>query len=181
MTYGRPRIALPRMRALGLSLVLLAGAAAPALAFDAAGYQTRLEATQADVAGKTLANPDATLARLDEMIEIGIAAAREYAAKEPKYAKLMEAVIANASDMKTYSETQLEEIWGEEGSGGDAVGFKLSSIGAEDPPRNVMELIVAPSMAAILVRKWETTQRAKWLAQAGDELKELSEHLEKTK
>jgi hypothetical protein len=179
--FGFLRDALPRMRTLGLSLALVAGAAVPALAFDAAGYQSRLDATRAEVASKTLANPDATLARLDEMVAIGIVAAREYAAKEPKYAKLMDAVIANASDMKTYSETQLEDLWGEEGSGGDAVGIKLSSIGAEDPPRNVMELIIAPSMAAILVKKWETTQRAKWLTQAGDELKEVSEHLEKAK
>jgi hypothetical protein len=89
--FGLPP--LPPLRALALALVLLAGAAVPAMAFDAAGYRSRLEATQAEVASKTLANPDATLGRLDEMVAIGIAAAKEYGAKEPKYAKLMEAVI----------------------------------------------------------------------------------------
>ena len=184
MTAANLRLVQPLMaswRSLALALLLLAGAAAPALAFDQAGYRARLEATRAEVAGKTLAAPDATLARLDEMVAIGVAAAQEYAAREPKYAKLMEAVIANASDMKTYSETQLEALWGEEGTGGDAIGMPLSSIGAEAPPRNVMELIVAPSMAAILVKKWQATQRAKWLNQAGDELKELGEHLEQVK
>jgi hypothetical protein len=179
LRFGLPP--LPPLRVLALALVLLAGAAVPAMAFDAAGYRARLEATQAEVASKTLANPDATLARLDEMVAIGIAAAKEYAAKEPKYAKLMDAVIANASDMKTYSDSQLEDMWGEKGTAGDAVGVPLSSLGDDAPPRNVMELIIGPSTVAIFVQKWQAGQRAKWLNQAADELKELSEHLEAVK
>jgi hypothetical protein len=149
----------------------------PAWAFDRAGYQARLDATRTELVKKTLADSKATLARLDEIIAIGIVAAREYGAKNPKYAKLMEAVIANAPDMKTYSDSQIEDKWGEKGTGGDTAGVPLKSLGDFDPPRNVMELIIGPSAAYIFIKKWETAQRAKWLEQASDELHETAEHL----
>jgi hypothetical protein len=149
----------------------------PAWAFDQAGYLARLDATRAELVKKTLADSKATLARLDEIIALGIVAAREYGAKNPKYAKLMEAVIANAPDMKTYTDAQIEEKWGEKGTGGDAAGVPLKSLGDFDPPRNVMELIIGPSAAYIFIKKWQTAQRAKWLEQAGDELHETAEHL----
>jgi len=95
----------------------------PAWAFDQAAYLERLDAIRAELVKKTLADSKATLARLDELVTIGTVALREYGAKNPKYAKLMEAVIANAPEMKTYSDAQLEDIWGEKGNGGDAVGI----------------------------------------------------------
>ena len=166
----------------GLALTgLTLTAVRPAWAFDQAAYQARLDATRAELVKKTLADSKATLARLDELIAIGIVALREYGAKNPKYAKLMEAVIANASDMKTYSDSQLEDLWGEKGNGGDAVGVPLKSLGEFDPTRNVMELIIGPSAAYIHIKKWQTAQRAKWLDQASDELHETAEHLNRMK
>jgi hypothetical protein len=161
----------------GLGLMIVT----PAWAFDQAGYQARLDTTRAELVKKTLADSKATLARLDEIVAIGIVAAREYGAKNPKYAKLMEAVIANTPDMKTYSDAQIEEKWGEKGTGGDAAGVPLKSLGDFDPPRNVMELIIGPSTAYVLIKKWETAQRAKWLDQASDELHETAEHLNRMK
>ena len=93
----------------------------------------------------------------------------------------MEAVIANAPEMKKYSNSQLEDLWGEKGNGGDAVGVPLKSIGEFDAPRNVMELIVGPSAAYIHIKKWQTAQRVKWLEQASDELHETAEHLNRLK
>jgi hypothetical protein len=153
----------------------------PAWAFDRAAYLARLDATRAELVKKTLADSKTTLARLDELVTIGTVALREYGAKNPKYAKLMEAVIANASDMKTYSDSQLEDLWGEKGNGGDAVGVPLKSLGDFDPTRNVMELIIGPSAAYIHIKKWQTAQRAKWLDQASDELHETAEHLNRIK
>jgi hypothetical protein len=162
----------------GLALASIAlTTVTPAWAFDQAGYQVRLDATRAELVKKTLADSKATLARLDEIIALGIVASREYGAKSPKYAKLMEAVIASAPDMKTYSDSQIEDKWGEKGTGGDAAGVPLKSLGDFDPPRNVMELIIGPSTAYVLIKKWETAQRAKWLDQASDELHETAEHL----
>lgn len=155
-------------------------ASAGAMAFDLVGFKARLETTKAEAATKTLADSKATLARLDEMIKIGISGAKEYSDKQPKFAKLMAAVIADADAMKGYTDAEIESKWGEQGTGGDAVGIPLKSLGQFDETRAAMELIVSPAHTYIFVKKWETAQKARWLDQARDELNELSEHLKKT-
>ena len=151
-----------------------------AMAFDMAGFKTRLDATKAEVAAKTLADSKATLGRLDEMIKIGVAGAKEYSDKQPKFAKLMAAVIADADAMKGYTDAEIESKWGEQGTAGDAVGIPLKSLGQFDETRAAIELIVSPAHTYIFVKKWETAQKPRWLDQARDELTELSEHLKKT-
>ena len=49
----------------------------------------------AELNTKRLADSNATLARLDEMMAIGIIGMKEYGAHHPKYAKLMDAAIAD--------------------------------------------------------------------------------------
>jgi hypothetical protein len=152
-----------------------------AWAFDKAGFTARLEATKAEVATKTLADSKATLARLDDMIHIGETAAKEYGNREPKFAKLMAAVISDAEAMKGFTDAEIEGKWGEQGSGGDALGVPLKSLGQFDETRAAMETIISPAHAYIFVKKWETAQKARWLDQARDEMNELSEHLKQTK
>ena len=160
----------------GLLLALTAGSPR-AWAFDVAGFKSRLDATLAEVSAKSLSNSKATLARLDEMVALGIAGAREYAAKQPRFAKLMDALVADAATMKSYTDAEIEDKWGEKGTAGDAVGVPLKSLGQFDATRAAMELIIGPSHAYIFIKKWESAQRARWLEQARDELTELQEHL----
>jgi len=163
------------------ALVLAIGlGAAPARAFDMAGFKTKLETTKAEVATKTLADSKATLGRLDDMIKIGIVGAKEYGDRQPKYAKLMAAVTADAESMKGFTDAEIEAKWGEQGTGGDAVGIPLKSLGQFDETRAAMELIISPAHTYIFVKKWETAQKARWLDQARDELNELGEHLKQT-
>ncbi|MEA2741896.1 MAG: hypothetical protein QOG25_267 [Acetobacteraceae bacterium] len=160
--------------ALGLAMGL---GPASAWAFDMAGFKVRLEATKAEAATKTLVDSKATLARLDEMIKLGETGAKEYGDRQPKFAKLMAAVVADAEAMKGFTDSEIEAKWGEQGSGGDALGIPLKSLGQFDETRAAMELIVSPAHAYIFVKKWETAQKARWLDQARDELNELGEHL----
>jgi hypothetical protein len=160
------------------ALVLAMGlGSVPARAFDMAGFKIKLETTKAEVATKTLADSKATLGRLDDMIKIGMTGAKEFGDRQPKYAKLMAAVIADAETMKSLTDAEIEAKWGEQGTGGDVAGIPLKSLGQFDDTRAAMELIVGPAHASILVKKWETAQKARWLDQARDELTELGEHL----
>jgi hypothetical protein len=146
-------------------------------AMDMAGFKSRLETTKAEAAAKTLSDSKATLARLDEMIKIGVAGAKEYSDRQPKFAKLMAAVVGDVEAMKGFTDAEIEAKWGEQGTGGDAVGIPLKSLGQFDDTRAAMELIVSPAHAYIFVKKWETAQKSRWLDQAKDELTELGEHL----
>src|SRR5258708_3798765 len=91
--------------AIGCMLTLTAGVSS-ARAFDLAGYKARLEATKAELATKTLSDSKATLARLDEMVRIGEAGCKEYGDAQPKFAKLMAAVNANADTMKMSTDAE---------------------------------------------------------------------------
>jgi hypothetical protein len=161
----------------GLVLLLVAGGASTAWSFDLGGYKARADATLSELNAKNLPDSKATLARLDEMIAIGIAGMKEYGTHEPRYARLMEAAIADSQTMKRMTDAELEEKWGEKGYGGDAVGVPLKSLDEFGAPRAYLELIVAPAEQYIYVRKWQSTKKVRWLEQARDEAVELSKRL----
>jgi hypothetical protein len=162
---------------LGALLLAMVVSSTGAWAFDKVGFKSRLETTTTELATKTLVDSKATLARLDEMIKIGEAGAKEYGDRQPKFAKLMAAVTADADAMNGFTDAEIEGKWGEQGSGGDAVGIPLKSLGQFDETRAEIELIVSPAHAYIFIKKWETAQKSRWLDQAKDELTELSEHV----
>jgi hypothetical protein len=149
-----------------------------AWAFDLDGYKSRAEVTLAELNAKKIPNVSSTLARLDQMITIGIAAMKEYAARDPKYAKLMDAAIADAQAMKGMTDAQLEEKWGEKGTGGDAIGVPLHTLGESSAPRTYLELIVGPAEQYIYINRWQSLKKARLLEQARDEAVELNKRLE---
>jgi len=162
---------------LGLFAVL-AASQSKAWAFDRDAYKSRAEATLAEYNTKRLANSKATLARLDEMIALGTVGMKEFGAQHPKYAKLMDAAIADSQAMKAMTDVQMEQKWGETGTGGDAVGIPLKSLAEFGEERAYLELVVGPAHQYIFVRKWETDKKARWLEHARDEAVELVKHLE---
>ena len=162
-------------------LVALAVTSSDAWAFDRAGFKSRAEATLAEFNSKKLADSKATLARLDEMIALGIVGAKEYGSKQPKYAKLMDAVIADSQAMKGMTDVALEEKWGEKGTAGDALGIPLKSLGDSSEQRAYLELVVGPAHQYIFVKQWESTKKSKLLEEARDEAVELLKHLEDIK
>jgi hypothetical protein len=162
---------------LGFFLILVAGSP-DAWAFDRDAYKSRAELTLAELSAKRLADSKATLARLDEMIAIGSVGMKEYGARQPKYAKLMDAAIADSQAMKGMTDVELEEKWGEKGTGGDAVGIPLKSLEDFGVERAYLELVVGPAHQYIFVKKWESAKKARWLEQARDEAVELLKHLE---
>lgn len=157
--------------------LMLSAGQSNAWAFDREGYKSRAEATLAELNAKRLKDPNATLARLDEMIALGIVGMKEYGAKHPKYAKLMDAAVADSEAMKTMTDVQIEEKWGENGTAGDAVGVPLKSLEEFGVERAYLELVVSPAHQYLFVKKWISAQRARWLDQARDEDVELLKHL----
>ena len=166
-------------RLAGIGLVIALAFAAPAHAFDTPGYTARVNGMIGELEKQTLPDAKATLARLDEMIALGVGAAREYAVRAPKFAALMQGAIADTGTMKASSDAELEDKWGESGSGGDAAGVALKSLGQFDETRAYLELMIAPATTYIMVNKWQSAKRARWLDQGKDEMTELLEHLKK--
>jgi hypothetical protein len=164
-------------RAALVSVVITAIAAGHALAFDVAGFRSRLDVTLAECEGKSLSDPKVALARLDEMIAIGKVGAQEYAKRELQFAKLMAAAIADADAMRGMTDAEIEDKWGESGNGGDAAGVPLKSLGQFDATRAALELMVGPAHAYIFLKKFQSTHKTAQLDKAADQLTELTEHL----
>jgi hypothetical protein len=167
-----------KIAAASLGLLALIAVSSSAWAFDREGYKARAELTLKELNAKRLPDAKATLARLDEMIALGIVGIKEYAAQQPKYAKLMDAAIADSQSMKRMTDVQLEEKWGEQGTGGDAVGVPLKTLADFGVQRAYLELVVGPAHQYIFIKKWESAKKARWLEQARDEAVELMKHLE---
>jgi hypothetical protein len=159
-------------------LLVVLTAAPQAQAFDIQAYRAQAEKTLTELNAKRLPDPDATLARLDEMMAMGIGGIKEYAAKQPKYAKLMNAAVADAPAMKQMTDVQLEDKWGEKGTAGDAVGVPLKTLSDMGVQRAYLELVVGPAHQYIFIKKYQTTKKARWLEEARDEAVELIKHLE---
>jgi hypothetical protein len=159
------------------ALLLVTAGTSTSWAFDIGGYKARADTTLAELNAKNLPDSKATLARLDEMIAIGIVGMKEYSEREPRYAKLMEAAIANSQAMKIMTDAELEEKWGEKGYGGNAVGVPLKSLEEFGAPRAYLELIIAPAEQYIYIRKWQSAKKSRWLEQARNEAVELSKRL----
>jgi len=149
-----------------------------AWSFDLNGFKARAEATLAELSAKRLEDSNLTLARLNEMLAIGVVGMREYGVNHLKYAKLMDAAIADVQAMKQMTDVQIEEKWGETGTGGDAAGVPLKSLGENSEQRAYLELVVGPATQYIFIKKWQSTKRVKWLEEARDEAVELLKHLE---
>jgi len=161
----------------GFALLMLF-AATPARAFNIEVYRAQAEKTLAELNAKRLLDPDATLARLDEMMAMGIDGVKEYAAEQPKYARLMNAAVADAPTMRQMTDVQLEDKWGEKGSAGDAVGVPLKTLGDMGVQRAYLELVIGPAHQYIFVKKYQATKKTRWLEQARDEAVELIKHLQ---
>jgi hypothetical protein len=169
-----------RLSKMAYSLALLlafAAGSSHAWGFDKDGYKARAEATLAELNTKRLKDSKATLARLDEMIVMGIVGMKEFGAKNPKYAKLMNAAAADCQSIKDMTDVQMEEKWGETGWGGDAAGVPLKTLTDFGVERAYLELGIGPAHQYIFVKKWETAQKARWLESARDEAVELLKHL----
>ncbi len=148
-----------------------------AWAFDQASFKSKLDGAKADIASDSPASIDPALAKISEMIQLGEVGTREFGQKKPEYAKLMNAVAADAAAMKNYTDAEIEDKWGEQGSAGDAVGVPLKSLPQSGDARAAMELVIGPAHAYILVKKWSVEHKSRWRDQAQDELDELSKHL----
>ncbi len=176
MTRMTLRSAAP-WRALLVAAALLGASAAPAWAFDVAGYRSRLDTVLGQAKAKAMPDAKAAMAQLDEMVALGKAGAQEYAVRQPKFAKLMDAAIAASGTMKDLTDAEIEDKWGENGNAGDAAGVPLQSLGQFDETRGYLELMVGPSHAYIFLKKYASTHKSSWLDKAADELTELGEHL----
>lgn len=166
-------------------LALFAGIAAMpffshgATAFEVSRYEALTKETIQELVAGKIANPDATLARLKQAMEIGITGCKEYIAKHPEDAPILSKVIIEAPGMTKMTAEQLEEAWGDDGTAGDSVGRPLKTVDNNGVTRGFMDLVVHPARAYDLVVEFGKSHDVHALEEAKGELVESLEHLKR--
>lgn len=150
-----------------------------AAALEGARYESLTKETIQELVAGKIASPDATLARLKQAMEIGIAGCKEYIAKHPEDAALISKVIADAPGMTKMSAEALEEAWGDDGMAGDSVGRPLKSVDNNGVTRGFLDIVVHPARAYDLVVEFGKSHDVHALEEAKGELVESLEHLKR--
>eukprot|EP01037_Dinobryon_pediforme_P012900 gene12900-13001_t len=178
-SFGYHLMRLKQFATAAIALLALALPPTASWAMDVATYKSLVDETLKELVSGKITDIDTTLHRQEKLMEIGKTGCAEYAGKEPKYAKLMEAVVADADGMKTMSPDNLEAAWGDEGSRGETFGIPLKSLDQFSKTRSYLDTVVHPATAYIWLQQYKTKKDKQALERAKGELKEVLEHLKK--
>ena len=165
------------MKAL-VALAILCGLSVPAYAADYDTYKKLTKESIADLSAG-VPDPDAFIAKESQLMEIGIAAAKEHAAAYPDDAKIMDVLVSSAPAMKIMSPQQLEDAWGDKGTAGDAIGLHLKDMEQFSLVHDHIDAVVHPARAAAFVRGYKSNKDKSALQEAKGELVEVLVHIKK--
>lgn len=164
---------MPRTRLACLALALSAATGTQALEVDT--YQALIAETISGLGAETV--DVAHLKALQEqLIALGVAGARDYAAASPADAPLMTFVVDRSSDMTAMSLADIEQAW-HDGAALAEIGISMDELDHFGPQIGHMDAIIHPATALIALREYEATGDRVHLAQVKDELAEVVEHL----
>lgn len=159
-----------------LSLVLALVISLPAFAMDISGFKKIANATIKEALSGSIADIDKLIADQEKLVAIGVEGCKEYAKKDPKYAKLMKIVVSNADKMMAMGLDEIEEAWHEGGVLADN-GIDFEAIDHFGAALSHMDAVVHPATTYIALKEYKKTQDGELLEQVKDELSEVLEHL----
>lgn len=119
---------------------------------------------------------DQMMADQEELVKLGVAACREYAAAEPDKAKMMNIVADNGDKMKSLTLEEIENKW-HEGGVLKENGIDISAFDHFDKAMCYSEMVIHPATVCICLNEYKKTGDKAHLDQAKAELSEVVEHV----
>lgn len=174
MTRHAPRRAILATGLFGLTLALMPPGAARAM--DVAEYKKLLEATVKETVAGSIANPDGTVARLEQALRMAIDGAKTYIGKDPTHAKVFTALIGSVDQLKRKSADDVEAEWGEDGTQFAANGFDIRKNDQFSKAKSFIDVIVHPTLAIALINEFRRSKDKALLDRVKAELVEAVEH-----
>lgn len=154
-------------------LVLISQAAA---AFDAAGFTALANQTIRQANMGVAGDIDELIRMQEAMIEMGVQGIEGYVANNPRHAKLLRAVAANAETMKRLSLDDIEAQW-HQGEYLDSRGLGHEDLDHFGPVVSLMDAVIHPATAYICLTQYKETGDSTLLARASAELVEVVAHV----
>lgn len=152
-----------------------------ASAMEVGEYKKLLEATVKEAVSGSLANPDATIGRLEQALKLAIDGAKAFVAREPAHGKVFEALIGSVSQLKGRPADDVEAEWGEDGKQFAAHGFDLKKHDQFSAAKSFIDVIIHPTLAISLVNEFRKSKDAVLLDRMKAELVEAVEHADHLK
>lgn len=159
-----------------LAVTVLSSPLAAAEVMDVGHYGTvATEVIRESMKGSG-ADTDKMVRQCEELIQMGIASSRAYAAENPQYEKLLTLTADNANGMKAMSLEQIEEEWHEFGLL-LRHGIDAESIEHFGAAISLMDTIVHPATSIIAIHAYQQERDEEYLEQVKAELSEVLEHI----
>lgn len=158
------------------AFVILFSVSTIAAAMDVAGFTRLAQFTVKQLNTGLVGDIDDLIAKQEQMIQLGIDGATDYAQKNPEHAKLLRTVVANADAMKKMTLEEIEAQW-HEGAYLKKRGMdpeKLDHFGAVS---NLMDAVIHPATSYICLTLYKKSGDSELLARANAELVEVIEHV----
>ena len=159
------------------SIVLYFSICLFALATEFSEFKKIATETIKQVKGGEIKNIDELIEMQSTLIHIGKAASKNYGATNPKSAKMMKLVVAQAETMKTLSLSQIETQWHEK-TYLKGKGIPESLLSDKSKPGNYMDAVVRPATTYILLSEFKRTKDKNLLIQVVDELEQVLHHVD---
>ncbi len=143
-----------------------------AIAADFSKFRGIAKETIKQAKSGNIKNIDQLIAMQNTLLTLGKAASKDYGATNPKAAKMMKLIVAQADGMKRLSLKQIKTQWH------DKAFFKGKGIPAallidKSKTGNYMDVVINPATTFILLSKYKTTKDKKLLKRVVGELEEV--------
>lgn len=148
----------------------------PVLALDVKGYSKLAKEIVKEALSGSVSDVDALIAKQEELIKMGVAGCNDHASANPKDAKLLNLVTANADKMKAMSLEEIEDQW-HDGGYLTSNGVDVESYDHFGAAYSLMDTVVHPATGIIALKMYKTSKDPELLTQVKEELSEVLEHI----
>jgi hypothetical protein len=146
-------------------------------AVDFSEYKKIANETLTQVKNGNVTNIDQLIIMQGKLISIGKTATRRYGATNPKAAKMMRYIVAEADSMKTMSLSQIQTLWHKK-EFLRSKGIPDALLAEQSKTGNYMDTVVHPATTYILLSNFKITKDKKLLNQVVGELEEVLHHID---
>jgi len=160
-----------------VAIVVSFGFTSIALAADFSEFKKIANETIKQAKSGDIKNIDQLIAMQSKLLSIGKAASKDYGATNPKAAKMMNLVVAQADSMKTMSLSQIEAQWHEKAYL-KGKGIPADLLAEKSKTGSYMDSVVHPATTFILLSEYKTSKDKKLLKQVVGELEEVLHHVD---
>ncbi len=156
----------------GLGLLASVGAAEAMSASSYTAYKQLAESGIQKLSAPAFSDVEGLRSLTNQVIEVGVRGAREYAEQSPGSAKLMNLLVANVDNMRKMTIPEIEEAW-HDGGFIEANGINYDFSASDTPDVNHVEAVVHAVTILLLLEEYEKSQDKDMLEQARDEFAEV--------